>query len=71
MTTAIIPETYEQWHHCITVVCQQALTPSYIDERIQALNTPSDYMTERFVTLYGDAQRVKTLAWFEQAKASL
>lgn len=68
MNTAIIPQTYQEWHHCITVICQQPLTLSYVEERITALNSSKDYMTKKFVQLYGESQRQKTLQWFEQAK---
>lgn len=63
-----IPQTYEEWRHCITVICGQPLTAPFIEARIAALNTPGDHMTARFVALYGEPQRVKTLAWFEQAR---
>ena len=63
-----IPQTYEEWRHCITVICRQPITGPYIEERIKALNSTTDHMTVRFVQLYGDAQRVKTLEWFERAK---
>ncbi|KJF94767.1 hypothetical protein UB33_07290 [Photobacterium angustum] len=71
MNTAIIPQTYQEWHHCITVICQQPLTLSYVEERIAALNSSKDYMTKKFVQLYGESQRQKTLQWFEQAKNEL
>ncbi|WP_019605983.1 hypothetical protein [Teredinibacter turnerae] len=71
MNTELIPTTYEEWHHCITVICQQEMTLPYIEKRIKALNSPSDYMTQQFVTLYGEPQRLKTLQWFEQAKNAL
>lgn len=71
MSDPLIPENYEQWHHCITVLCDQPLTADYIESRIQALNDARDYMTEKFVQLYGEQQRIKTLQWFEQAKATL
>lgn len=66
-----IPETYEEWRHCITVICRQPITLPYIEERIKALNSDKDHMTAKFVELYGDAQRLKTLEWFEQAKHDL
>ena len=69
--TEIIPTTYEEWCHCITVICKQELTQAYIDERIKALSAPSDYNTGKFVQLYGDQQRIKTIQWFEKAKKSL
>lgn len=69
--TPLIPETYEQWHHCITVLCNQPLTPDFIESRLNALVSERDHMTQRFVELYGDAQRQKTLVWLKQAQAAL
>ncbi|MGH1540242.1 MAG: hypothetical protein ACRBHB_07455 [Arenicella sp.] len=71
MMTMIIPTTYDEWYHCITVICQQELNSLYIEERIKALNSSSDYMTQKFIQLYGEQQRIKTLTWFEQAKNKL
>ena len=66
-----IPQNYEEWRHCITVICEQELTLPFIEMRIKKLNSPNDHMTHRFVELYGEPQRVKTLEWFEQAKNAL
>jgi len=61
------PRTYEAWHHCITEICGIPLTKHYIHARIQALNNHQDHMTSRFIELYGEEQRQKTLAWFDRA----
>lgn len=71
MTNFHIPQTYEEWRHCITVICQQPFSKPYIEERIKALNSPTDHMTKKFVQLYGEAQRLKTIEWFERAKLEL
>lgn len=71
MTSELIPETYEQWRHCITVLCNQPLTPDYIEARIKALNDPRDYMTQKLIELYGKQQYAKTLQWFERAGESV
>jgi len=71
METDIVPKSYQEWVHCITVICKQELSLPYIELRIKALNTPNDHMTKRFVQLYGEQQRVMTLKWFEQAKNAL
>ena len=67
----MIPQTYEEWRDCITVICNQPLTRRYIEQRIKALNTPSDHMTAKFVQLYGEQQRLRTLEWFEIARQEL
>jgi hypothetical protein len=68
METPLIPETYEQWRHCIIELCKQPLTAVYIDGRIKALSDSQDDSTRKFVKLYGEQQRLKTLQWFEQEK---
>ncbi|AMX03305.1 hypothetical protein [Microbulbifer thermotolerans] len=68
---ALIPDSYREWRHCITVICAQKLTPVFIDSRLRALQDDSDYMTKRFVQLYGEEQRRRTLAWFARAKEEL
>lgn len=68
--TELIPRTYDEWKHCITEVCGIPFTESYIRARIKALSDPRDEMTERFVQLYGEAHRRRTLSWFEQALGS-
>ena len=69
--TVTIPRNYDEWYHLITVVGQQELTYSYIEERLKALNSPTDASTRQFVQLYGEQQRVKTIEWFERAKRKL
>ncbi len=66
-----IPQTYEEWHHCITVICKEELTLPYINTRIKSLNSPNNHMTQQFVKLYGEHQRLKSIEWFEQAKNTL
>lgn len=71
MDTDIIPQSYEDWHHCITVICQQELTKAYIEARINALSSSNDYATQKFVQLYGEQQRIKTLQWFKHAQKTI
>ncbi|MCG8349610.1 MAG: hypothetical protein MI924_17735 [Chloroflexales bacterium] len=67
----ILPTTYAEWHHCITVTCKIALTKAYLHQRLQALRDPSDRMTARFRELYGAAHLERVIGWFEQAAADL
>jgi len=66
-----IPQSYKEWLHCITVVGQQKLNLSYIEAQIKNLNSLDNEMTKQFIELYGDQQRIKTIAWFEQSKSAL
>lgn len=64
-------ESYDEWQHCITVKCGIPLTLDYVTERIAALSDAKDRMTARFVELYGDSYRQRTIQWFEQARGEL
>lgn len=64
---SIIPATYEGWVHCITYICRIELTEDFINQRLLALNDFSDHMTSRFVELYGEQQRQRTLQWLARA----
>lgn len=66
-----VPKTYEDWKHCITVACGIPLTPSYVAERLAALQNPSDFHTQKFVNQWGRAHHARTVAWFEQAAKEL
>ena len=71
MTPAMIPQNYQEWQHCITVECGIQLTPSFIAERISALQNPKDFSTKKFVQIYGPQHLQRVLSWFEQAKQSV
>lgn len=62
---------YEGWKHCITALCRIPLTPAYVAERLRALRDPADPGTVKFVATWGEAHRVRVLAWFEQAAQEL
>lgn len=63
----VIPETYDQWRQCIEVDCGIPLSPAFIDERLKELATPSDFRTQQFLHLYGEAHRDRVIRWFRQA----
>ena len=70
VTTPVIPQTYAQWHHCITVECGIALTRAFIDERLAALRGGRDD-GRRFAQLYGESHLQRVPAWFEEARRAL
>jgi len=68
MEASIIPQTYEQWKHCITIDCGLELTTDYIAERISSLQNNNDHYTQQFVKLYGQQYLNQVLNWFKQAQ---
>jgi hypothetical protein len=63
-----IPQTYEQWRHCITVECGIPLTPSFIERRLATWRDAQGEETARFRQLYGDAHWRAVIGWFERAE---
>ncbi|MEM6943287.1 MAG: hypothetical protein AAF416_05605 [Pseudomonadota bacterium] len=68
---SIVPTTYEEWEHCITVKCGVPLTAGYVAERIKALEDTGEYQTKKFIERWGEAHHAKVLAWFQQAEERL
>jgi len=66
-----IPQSYEQWQHCITVECGLALTPDFIKERLAVWRDDRADETQRFRRLYGDAHWRAVTGWFEQAQRAV
>ena len=64
-------KTYEDWKHCITVLCRIPLTSAYVEERIAALRNPADYGTQKFLATWGEPHLERVIGWFEQAGREL
>ena len=71
MNYDVIPETYEQWHHCITVECGIPLTTQYVSQRLEVWKNENNEESRRFRGLYGDAHWRAVTGWFERALAEL
>lgn len=67
----MIPQSYQEWHHTITVKCGLALTEPFIKSRIAALKDDSDSHTQQFVKLYGRDYLDTVIGWFTQAQIHL
>lgn len=65
------PENYEQWRHCITVLCGIPLTPSFVSQRLAVWRDESSEETRRFRRRYGDAYWQSVIGWFERAEDDL
>lgn len=64
-------KTYDDWKHCITVLCDIPLTRTYVEERLAALRDPTDHRTQKFVAAWGEAHLACVIGWFEQAEREL
>ncbi len=64
-------KTYDEWKHCITVLCGIPLTQAYVEQRLAALRDPTDYGTQRFAVTWGPAHLARVIDWFERAEREL
>ncbi|MEM8981760.1 MAG: hypothetical protein AAGC71_01945 [Pseudomonadota bacterium] len=67
----VSPDTYEQWHYCITVECGIALTADFIAQRLAVWRNEKSAETQRFRSLYGDAHWRAVIGWFERAESEV
>ena len=63
--------TYDDWKHCITVLCGIPLTLAYVEQRLAALSDPADPGTQKFIATWGEAHLARVIGWFEQAEREL
>lgn len=63
----MIPRTYTQWRHCITIECGIPLSADFIAQRLAVWRNPGLEETQRFRRLYGDAHWQAVQHWLVQA----
>jgi len=63
----MIPQTYREWHHCITVECGLSLSADFIQARLAVWRDEKNFETSRFRELYGDTHWRAVIDWFERA----
>ncbi len=61
-------KSYEDWKHCITMLCGIPLTGPYIEQRPAALRDPANNTTQKFAGMWGDQHRLCVIGGFEQAR---
>lgn len=64
-------ETYEDWRHCIEVLCGIPLSKDYVAERICVLSDTTSEHTIKFVKTWGEQHRQRVLKWFGMAASEL
>lgn len=63
----MIPQSYNEWHHCITQACKIKMDKNFIQTRIAAMENRNDSQTISFIQLYGEEHYQNVLGWFYQA----
>ncbi len=63
--------SYEDWKRCIVEDCRIPLTAAFVEQRLTALADRSDWTTQRFLEVWGEAHLRQVVAWFERARREL
>ncbi|MGG7055676.1 hypothetical protein [Nitrosomonas sp. ANs5] len=63
-----IPETFDEWRHCIEQECRIVLTKEYIEQRLAILRELNHEETQRFIRHYGEHHWQQVVRWFERAQ---
>lgn len=61
-----LPQDFQEWRHCIEVLCRIPLTRAYVAQRREELSHLRNRMDQKFVELYGEQHLGRVRAWFEQ-----
>ena len=67
MVSTPFPQSYDEWHHCITVECGIPLTEQFVADRLAVWHNEDLEETQRFRRLYGDEYWRTVIGWFEHA----
>lgn len=61
----MIPQTFEQWKHCIVDECQIRLTKEFANQRLEVYKNKQHPETSRFIQLYGEQHLNNIITWFQ------
>ena len=61
----MIPQTYNEWKHCIVNGCKIYLTKEFAAQRLAIYTDPNNPETQKFVSLYGEQHLQNIIAWYK------
>ena len=62
----MIPQTFEEWKHCIIHDCKIALNKEFAKNRLAILEDKNHKETLKFVSLYGQKHLKNIISWYKQ-----
>ena len=62
----MIPQTFDQWKHCITVDCKVKLTKDFALQRLTVYENINNVETKKFESLYGKEYLQSIINWFKK-----
>jgi len=64
----MIPQTFEQWKHCIVNDCRIILTTDFAHQRLIVYKDDKNIETQKFISLYGRQHLSNIVNWLEKIK---
>lgn len=62
----MIPQTFEQWKHCIVNDCKINLTKEFAQQRLAVYQYKTNDEAQKFVLLYGEQHLQNIIRWLKQ-----
>jgi len=62
----MIPQTFEQWMHCIANDCKINPTTDFAQQRLTVYQDKHNVETQKFITLYGEQHLNNIIQWLQQ-----
>jgi hypothetical protein len=62
----MMPQTFEQWKHCIVNDCKINLTQDFANQRLKVYQDKQSTETQKFISLYGEQHLKNIIQWFNQ-----
>ena len=62
----MIPQTFDEWKHCIINDCKINLTKEFALQRLEVYQDKNHSETKKFVSLYGEQHLNNVILWYSQ-----
>ena len=62
----MIPQTFEEWQHCIVHDCKIELTKAFAEKRLAVYQDANNPETKTFKSLYGDHHLSNIINWLQR-----
>lgn len=62
----MIPQTFEEWKHCIVHDCGIPLTVAFASSRLQVYKDANNPETKKFKQLYGEQHLNNVINWLQR-----
>lgn len=61
----MIPQSFEQWKHCIENECKIKLTKAFALQRLAVYQNREAPETQKFISVFGEQHLENVIKWFQ------